>query len=62
MEHDSEYPVTERSSSPDLDSEEPKRSPIRRRNKLPNDDFDPNTKRTDKKKRHRQKNEREPNF
>jgi hypothetical protein len=62
MDHDFEYPLPERESSPDLDSEEPKRSPIRRRNRLPNDDFDPNTKRTDKKKRHRQKNDHEHNF
>jgi hypothetical protein len=62
MDPDSENPVSERESSPDLDSQEPKRSPIRRRSKLPNDDFDPNTRRTVKKKRHRQKNDREHNF
>jgi hypothetical protein len=62
MDQESEYPVSERESSPEMDPQEPKRSPIRRRNKLPNDEFDPKNKRNDKKKHHRQKNDREHDF
>jgi len=62
MNHESEHPVSQSEGSPETDSDEPKRSPIRRRNKLPNDGFDPNNKRYDKKKHHRQKNDREHGF
>jgi hypothetical protein len=62
MNHESAYLVSPSEGLPGMDSDEPKRSPIRRRSKLPNDDFDPNNKRNNKKKRHRQKNGREHDF
>ena len=57
IENDADSSVPEQGRFPDLDSEEPKRSPIRRRHKLPNDEFDPKNRRNDKKKHNRQKYE-----
>jgi hypothetical protein len=57
IENDADSSASEPGRFPDLDSDEPKRSPIRRRHKLPNDDFNPKTRRNDKKKHNRQKYE-----
>ena len=57
IENNAESSESEQGRFPDLDSEAPKRSPIRRRHKLPSDEFDPKTRRNNKKKHNRQKYE-----